>query len=112
MPKVKYVGDPNDDFSGPSTLRAHGHDFKKGELVEVPDSVAAKLAGHSHFRKEGEDPEQTENSPLSVAARMEPDELRDLLDQAGVEYAKNLGRAKLAQLLVNSGWTPGEADEE
>jgi hypothetical protein len=52
MPKFKYVGDPNDRFSGPDTIYQYGLTWKKGEAVDVPenDSMSLyKLRGHSHF---------------------------------------------------------------
>lgn len=53
----KYVGDPNDAFSGPDVLEFHGYEFPKGEAVDVElDTdkdedrlVLDKLAGNSHF---------------------------------------------------------------
>lgn len=62
MAKFKYVGDPNDRFSGPDVAVHHGVTFRKNEVVEVDDeatvkhptsgkelSVAEKLRGNSHF---------------------------------------------------------------
>lgn len=95
MSKVKFVGDPNDDFSGPSTMRLWGHEFPMNVDVEVPDSVAAKARTHNHFVVDG----QEADAEAERFATIGLDELRDMLDVAGVEYNKNLGRAKLVELV-------------
>lgn len=94
MPNVRFIGDPNDDFSGPSTIRVWGHDFRKGDYLNVPDSVAAKAETHSHFQVEG----TADLQPGETIKTYSSDELRDLLDQKGVEYNKQLGNAKLLAL--------------
>lgn len=53
----KYVGDPNDAFSGPPVAEHFGYEFPKGEAVDVElddeneedRATLQKLAGHSHF---------------------------------------------------------------
>lgn len=50
--RFKYVGDPNDSFAGPDVAVHHGVTFRKNEVTELGDdeqSVADKLANHSHF---------------------------------------------------------------
>lgn len=59
MPKhtFKYVGDPNDEFSGPTVVQQYGQTWKKGEsvTVELDDEDEAdqanlrRLQGNSHF---------------------------------------------------------------
>jgi hypothetical protein len=55
MAKFKYVGDPNDGFSGPDFTIQHGITFRKNEVIDVPDKTDAekanvkKLEGNSHF---------------------------------------------------------------
>lgn len=60
MAKFKYVGDPNDRFSGPDVAVAHGQTFVKNETVTVDDDATVKhrgqdvkvvdrLRGNSHF---------------------------------------------------------------
>jgi hypothetical protein len=52
MPKFKYVGDPNDKFSGPDTFYQYGLTWHKGQVVDVPEDdtmTLYKLSGHSHF---------------------------------------------------------------
>lgn len=57
MARFKYVGDPNDRFSGPDVAVHFGHTFRKNEVAEIPEKgddgkpnpTVAKLRGHSHF---------------------------------------------------------------
>lgn len=104
MPRIRFVGDPKDDFSGPRNMRMWGHNFVKDDYLEVPDSVAAKARTHSHFQieGEGEDPHAgpAEGHPTDAMSRQE---LADLLDVEGVEYPKNGSKAKLAAIAVEHG---------
>src|ERR671915_450216 len=50
--RFKYVGDPNDRFSGPDVAVHFGKTFVKNEPVELDDDeqeIADRLANHSHF---------------------------------------------------------------
>lgn len=50
--RFKYVGDPNDEFSGPKVAVHFGKTFVKDEPVELEDEeqkIADRLANHSHF---------------------------------------------------------------
>lgn len=55
MRSFKYVGDPNDRFSGPDVINHHGISFRKGETVQIDDKDPANeraiqhLEGNSHF---------------------------------------------------------------
>lgn len=50
MPKFRFIGDPNDDYSGPRVLKILDLEFPRDEWVEVPEgAVADKLDGHNHF---------------------------------------------------------------
>jgi hypothetical protein len=55
MPKFRFVGDPNDDWSGPKSIDAFGLTFTRDDFTPVPPDVAVKLAGNSHFEAEGGD---------------------------------------------------------
>jgi hypothetical protein len=45
-----FVGDPNDNWSGPDVIEVHGHTFTRGEPTEVADAkIAEKFAKHTHF---------------------------------------------------------------
>lgn len=45
--KARFVGDPNDNGSGPEHVSVWGLEFEKGEWTDVGDD--ARFAGHSHF---------------------------------------------------------------
>lgn len=53
--KFKYVGDPNDNYSGPETTEQQGYRFVKDEVTEISDDTEAGkkairvLKGHNHF---------------------------------------------------------------
>lgn len=55
--KLKFIGDPNDNFKGAygrdgaedKTITKFGVKFKKGEAVEVSKEIYAKLKDNSHF---------------------------------------------------------------
>ena len=44
--KARFIGDPNDNFSGPQHMRMWGVDFVKGEWVQVTDP---RFATNNHF---------------------------------------------------------------
>lgn len=99
MPKAKFIGDPNDDFSGPSIMTLWGYSFPKGEYIEISDTVANKVRTHNHFAVEGEEGETAEKAAVDA---MSLDEIRDALDRAGVEYRNNMGRPALTKLYVDN----------
>lgn len=53
----KYIGDPNDGFSGPEQVTRYGFTFRKnGPAVRIPDGehgrrMAIKLRGSNHFKE-------------------------------------------------------------
>lgn len=55
MRKFKYVGDPNDRYSGPDNIENGGFSFVKGEVTEIEDKdgknfdAIQRLEGNSHF---------------------------------------------------------------
>lgn len=58
--KVKYVGDPTQPKGTeaiPEEFVAYGITFEKGKFTDVPDELAAKFAGNSHYETRGEEPE-------------------------------------------------------
>jgi hypothetical protein len=97
---VTFIGDPNDDFSGPSTMVMWGHSFPKGKPVLVPQSVADKALTHNHFEVEGHEQEQADAAEI---ADHDPEVLRNVLDRRGVEYKSNASKAKLAALVAEGG---------
>lgn len=109
--KFTYIGDPNDDFSGPSELTTGGQTFAKNEPTEVDDDnedLIRRLKGHSHFAKPGDElPDDT-----ARAKTMTLDELRAILDYRQIEYKRNEGRAALAKKIVDSGGFPATGEDE
>lgn len=53
MAKAKYVGDPNDNGSGPETLDVGGHTYTKDKAVTVDVETAERLAKNNHFEVTG-----------------------------------------------------------
>lgn len=47
--KFVFVGDPNDNYSGPNVLTQHGVRFVKNKPAVVPKELAAKFESHTHF---------------------------------------------------------------
>lgn len=53
MAFFRFVGDPNDDGSGPNEVMWGDYAFGRLEWTEVPDDACAKLRGNSHFEERG-----------------------------------------------------------
>ena len=50
MPRYRFIGDPNDGFSGPDRMTWCGIEFSRDEWASVDDpAMAEKLDGNSHF---------------------------------------------------------------
>lgn len=58
MPKFRFAGDPNDNWSGPKEIAAYGLTFTRDEWTDVPPELASKFSGNAHFEPEdgGEPP--------------------------------------------------------
>lgn len=55
--RAKFIGDPlsvAEQKNPPEEFEAHGLIFEKGKFTEVPDHLAAKFAGNSHFEVDEE----------------------------------------------------------
>lgn len=53
--KAKYVGDKNNPKEViPDEFEAFGIVFEKGKFTDVPEELAAKFAGNSHFDTSGD----------------------------------------------------------
>jgi len=52
MSKAKFIGDPNDNFSGPDSFEWEGLEFSRTEWTEVPDEMALRLFKHNHYECE------------------------------------------------------------
>lgn len=126
MPKFKYVGDPNDDFSGPQTISQYGRVWVKGEVVSVPDETEAekenvrRLQGNSHFVDlSDKDEVQSVTERQKAIEKREADQAkaadeqrkRDEKDQA--ERERNMRRsAGLATTAENAPRPPGTVTRE
>jgi hypothetical protein len=89
--KARFVGDPNDNYSGPEQITCWGVEFVKGEWTPVADK---RFGRHSHFEFDADDDGEPD---LSV------EEMRAVLDLAGVKYHPRLGAAKLAEMVKEVG---------
>jgi hypothetical protein len=50
--RARFIGDPNDDFSGPKVFPIYGVEFPKGVFMPLDgldDGQVAKLANNNHF---------------------------------------------------------------
>lgn len=56
--KAKFIGDPTTvgDVQLPETFTAFGVTFPRNKWVAVPDAVASKFAGNSHFETQDDEP--------------------------------------------------------
>lgn len=88
--RIRFIGDPRDGGSGPDVFTLWGNDLPKGEFVDVPDEIAAKVAHNDHFEREGEG----EGGSEEIA------DLRAMLDALNVEYHPRAGVKKLKELLA------------
>lgn len=52
MSKARFVGDPNDNFSGPDAFEWEGLEFSRTKWTEVPDGLALRLSKHNHYECE------------------------------------------------------------
>lgn len=98
--KARFVGDPNDGFSGPHKITVWGVDFVKDEWQKVTNP---KFARHSHFEFDGDENGEPD---------LDPEELKKALDDLGVKYHHKAGPAKLAELLEAATAPPAAVEEE
>lgn len=52
--KVKFIGDPKDNFAGPERITVFGHPFRKNRFVDTPDDIAKRAWDHPHFVVKGQ----------------------------------------------------------
>lgn len=68
--KAKFIGQPgtNEAKNLPEVFEAHGIFFEQGKFTEVPDHLAHKFEGNSHFETEdSESPKRGPGRPRSDA---------------------------------------------
>lgn len=120
--RFKYVGDPNDEFSGPKVATHFGRSFVKDEPVELPDEdekIANKLANHSHFvdmsdkdasKAVDEKQKALEKQKADQAKADEAQRRQDEKDEA--ERAKRAAAAPAASPAATAPRPPGKVTRE
>ena len=120
--RFKYVGDPNDRFSGPDVAVHFGKTFVKNEPVELEDDeqeTADRLANHSHFvdmsdkavAKEMEAKKKAiEKEEADKAKQAEAQRKQDEKDEA--ERAKNAANAPDGSSAANAPRPPGRVTRD
>jgi len=99
--RARFIGDPNDNFSGPNVLESYGETFVKNEWASVPETVARKLASHSHFEvQEAADPNDLNS--LKVA------ELKAIAEDRGVDLGDATKKADIIAALELAAEAEGE----
>jgi len=98
--QVRFIGDPKDDFSGPSSMSMFGMEFPKGEFVGVTDEAALKkLRGHSHFEFEGDAKVRPERREVDDLPALKLEALKDVATAEGVDFPANTTKAKLMEAI-------------
>lgn len=57
--KAKFIGDPanpGEERNLPEVTNMFGVTFPRGKFVDVPDHLAKKIEGNSHFETQGKEP--------------------------------------------------------
>lgn len=70
--RARFTGDPKHGGDGPAVLPFFGTVFVKGEWREIPDALADKVIGHSHFEVEPSLPPPGTVEPLQEPALETP----------------------------------------
>ena len=101
--RVRFIGDPRDNFSGPDVLEMFSMKFPRDQWVNVEEGpFAVKLRRHSHFEVD-DDMIASDGSAIEpvkpTRLRDIPDARRDeLVDEAESLGVKVDGRWSLARL--------------
>lgn len=95
-----YIGDPNDDFSGPTEIEIFGLVFKKDKPALVEDAgVARKLTGHSHFINANEERPGGTRREADELVTMNKEELKATAEAESVEFPSNATKGDLIELI-------------
>lgn len=106
MSRVKFIGDPKEDFAGPDKITNWDVPFVKNVFRDVPEHVAVQARTHPHFVVEGE---EAEGRSYSVA------ELTDILKGRKIAIpkdAKNDAEALMALVEANGGLPPEDEGQD
>jgi hypothetical protein len=110
MSKFRFIGDPNDNNSGPQRLNWEGLAFDRVNWTNVPDELAMRLFKNTHFECDGnpalivQPPASPVAAVVAQPAAAATDLRSSLLAQAeamGVEVDKRWGVAKLQEAIAN-----------
>lgn len=108
----RFVGDPSDDFSGPSSMSMFGMEFPKGEFVAVEDeAVARKLRGHSHFEEEGGEKIEKKEVVRDDLPALDLEAMKDVARQEGVAFEDDTTKAKLMKAIRSHRKAKGNDDD-
>lgn len=107
---ARFVGDPADDFSGPSNVTMFGQDFEKGEFVTLTDEATIrKVRGHSHFEIEGEGRAKAKNIAKDELPPLGLEALKEVAQAEGVAFEDDTTKPKLIKAIRAK--RKAEADE-
>ena len=70
--KAKYIGDPRNPGEAknlPESTEAFGVTFERGKWTDVPDELASKFVGNTHYETKVERGDVTEPEPGIEAKR-------------------------------------------
>jgi uncharacterized protein YifE (UPF0438 family) len=130
MASFKYVGDPNDRFSGPDVVEQYGQSFKKGEVVQMKEGTdeekrnVQKLRGNSHFvdmsdketssevqaRQKAIEQQQKEQEKADKAAQEDEEAYREEIEKNREKEIKKRGGVE--NLAVSTPRPPGTVTRE
>ena len=89
--RFKFIGDPRNDFHGPSSVKMGGYEFPRGSGVEVNCEFASRLMKNDHFEFEAD----TLPEPVDASV---PDGWQDMHWKRKVSLAKELA-PEMAELI-------------
>lgn len=103
MPKFRFIGDPNDNLSGPDVLEMFGMKFPRDRWVHVPEGrECEKLSGNAHFDADYGDEIATDGSLIEpgpkrkvVATDAKMDALLAEADAVGLKVDGRWSKARL-----------------
>src|SRR6185312_13170340 len=120
MKTVTYIGDPNDNFSGPMKLTVKGKTYTKGQETLVTEEREKHLRGHNHFETESgpwpePDVEDENDEAVETSTELDPadhsdEECRAILVDRAVTVPKKANHEQLVQLVMDNGGFPRKTD--
>lgn len=118
--KFTYIGDPDDNHSGPDKITVKGEEFIKGKTKTVyPKDVIKHLEGHSHFKSgtvnwkkelDGDEDDDVDGiSEVEQIDNLTNQQIRTMLEARGKagELKSNTSRKELIGLLMAAGGLGG-----